>query len=169
MRAKGSLRRSRSELFWYFRISRSATVPGRYLRFFAGGSRSAAEFRPAWRRGEGSNPCPDKRVNTPRMSHLEERATTYAASMALHEAHHYHRRRHRHYHPRRRRHHRHHHRHRAVAAGALVRPWTYAPSAFARPWRALARVASSLADARWQRPVFVSVFSGLSAPYENGL
>lgn len=48
MREKGSLRRSKSVDFWYFRISRSATVPGRYRRFLAGASRSAAEFRPAF-------------------------------------------------------------------------------------------------------------------------
>jgi hypothetical protein len=61
------------------------------------------------------------------------KSTTYAASMALREAHH-HYRRHRHHHYRLRRHRRHRHQHRrAVAAGALVRPWTYAPSALSRP------------------------------------
>jgi len=33
-RWKGSFRNSRLVDFWYFRISRRATVPGRYLRFF---------------------------------------------------------------------------------------------------------------------------------------
>ena len=44
-RAKGSLRRSRSVLFWYFRISRRATVPGLYRRFFGGPSRPECKSR----------------------------------------------------------------------------------------------------------------------------
>ncbi len=57
---------------------------------------------------------------------FEEKSTTYAASMALHEGHHYRLRR-RHY--RHHRHHRHHHR-LAVLAVVLVRLWTYARFCF---------------------------------------
>lgn len=60
-------------LFWYFRISRSATVPGRYRRFLAGASRSAAEFRPAFG-GGGEQSMPRLTRQYARISRLEERA-----------------------------------------------------------------------------------------------
>ncbi len=50
---------------------------------------------------------------------FEVKSTTYAASMALHEAHH--------------RHHHRHHRHQLVFVVVLVRLWTYALSAPERP------------------------------------
>ena len=64
---------------------------------------------------------------------FEERNTTYAASMALHEARHHHLRRHHHCHYHHRRRHHHHRHHQLVSAVVLVRQWIYAPSAPERP------------------------------------